>query len=151
MAANPRASCFQMSLTACLLFSTHTLDLNTYSEAFNSIDLINFSTFVGDNICRFNSPPPSLLFSQDDHKLTLEELHRKYGTDLTRVSVFVLLHVSEQHSAVVLLVAIISHCHQSQLLCNLIINYPVILMQLVSGWTEFVFVNDIMLEKQENN
>lgn len=25
-------------------------------------------------------------FTQDDHKLTLDELHRKYGTDLTRVS-----------------------------------------------------------------
>lgn len=27
------------------------------------------------------------LSPQDDHKLTLDELHRKYGTDLTRVSV----------------------------------------------------------------
>lgn len=132
MAASPRASCFQMSLAACLHHST--LDPNTCSEAFSSIHIIHFSTFVGDNICRFNSPPlPSLLFSQDDHKLTLEELHRKYGTDLTRVSVFVLVRVSEQHPVVVLLVAIISHRHQRQRLCNLIINYPVILMQLVSG------------------
>lgn len=32
-------------------------------EAFNSIHLINFSTFVGDNICRLNSPPSLLFFT----------------------------------------------------------------------------------------
>lgn len=68
------------------------------------------------------------------------------------MSVFVLVCVSVQHPVVGLLVAIISHRHQRQLfLIILIINYPVILMQLVSDWAEFVFVNDIMLEKQENN
>lgn len=37
------------------------------------------------------------LCAQDDHKLTLDELHRKYGTDLSRVSslfLFVCVHIS---------------------------------------------------------
>lgn len=29
--------------------------------------------------------PHLLLVFQDDHKLSLDELHRKYGTDLSRV------------------------------------------------------------------
>lgn len=34
-----------------------------------------------------NNLPPSVCLSQDDHKLTLDELNRKYGTDLNNVSV----------------------------------------------------------------
>lgn len=33
-------------------------------------------------LCAASHPLSSL---QDDHKMTLEEIHRKYGTDLTRV------------------------------------------------------------------
>lgn len=62
MSASPRASCFQMSLAACFHHSTQTLDPNTCSETSSSIDLIHLSTFVGDNICRFNSLLPPLLF-----------------------------------------------------------------------------------------
>lgn len=36
-----------------------------------------------------NNLPPSVCLSQDDHKLTLDELNRKYGTDLNNVSVLI--------------------------------------------------------------